>query len=238
MRLGFNKEDLFTLGGFVLDSYTTYRLQFEDIAPDDYHATFLKKFGDAREKLGDAPGAQGRTGTGKQVTGRLYENMDKVRGLLNKLQIRLDLVTDPKTLTVVPADFKVVQADDRLKNRDAEGGLKKLATLAALIADNLTALKLKGYKQPELTDLNELRGLIDTDNKLQNLHLNTSVKATALEDADYQAVDNFIRKVRKTAVRLFKGDKLTLKEFPRKALLARVHAGEKPKRDGGSGGGQ
>ena len=237
MRTSFIKEDLFTIGGFVLDSYTTYRLQFEDIAPDDYHPQFLTEFGAAREKLRNAPGAQGRTGTGKQVTGRLYENLDKARGLLNRLQIRLDLVKDPTTLTVAPVDFKVAQLDDRLRSRDAEGSLKKLATLAGLITDNLVVLKTKGYKDQELADLNDLRTKIDTDNKLQNQHMNTSVKATELEDADYQAVDALIRKVRKTAARLFKGNKSTLKEFSRSALLARVHAGEKPKRDG-SGDGQ
>ena len=66
MRISFIKEDLFTIGGFVLDSYTTYRLQFEDIAPDDYHPQFLTEFGAAREKLRNAPGAQGRTGTGSE----------------------------------------------------------------------------------------------------------------------------------------------------------------------------
>src|SRR4051812_22847963 len=137
MRTSFLKEDLFTIGGFVLDSYTTRRAQFEDIAPDDYHPQFLTDFTLARTKLRDAAGAQGRTSTGKQVTVRLYENMDKVRALLNKLQLRLDLVKDPKLLTVAPADFKVVQADDRLRSRDAEGSLKKLATLSALITENL-----------------------------------------------------------------------------------------------------
>lgn len=38
MKSSFNKEDLFTIGGFVLDSYTTYGSLFEDIAPDDYNA--------------------------------------------------------------------------------------------------------------------------------------------------------------------------------------------------------
>ena len=236
MRTSFTKEDLFTIGGFVLDSYTTYREQFEDIAPGDYHAQFLQQFGAAREKLKDAAGAQGRSGTGKQMTARLYANMDKVRGLLNRLQIRLDLVTDPTTLTLAPADFKVVQLDDRLRTRDAEGSLKKLATLASHITDNLSVLKTKGYKDQELTDLHDLRTKIDADNQLQQQHLNEGVQATELEDADYQAVDDFIRKVRKTAIRLFKGEKSTLKEFSRKALLARVHAGEKPKRDGGGDG--
>lgn len=235
MRLSFNKEDLFTIGGFVLDSYTTYRAQFEDVAPADYHAQFLADFTAARTKLKDAPGASGRTGTGKQVTGQLYEDLDAVRVLLNKLLIRLDLVADPKTLTVAPADFKIAPLDDRLRVRDAEGSLLRLATLAGLIANNFEELKKKGYTAQEQTDLNKLRDKIDTGNKAQNQHLNSSVKATALTDGDYKAVDGFIRKVRKTARRLFKPDKATLQEFARKELLRRTHAGDKPKRDGGEG---
>ncbi len=231
MRFAFNKEDLFTLGGFTLDSYTTYRLQFEDIAPDDYHAKFLTDFAAAREKLKDAPGAGGRTGTGKVVTARLYESMDAVRKLLNRLQIRLDLSGAPNLLTVKPADFKVMALDERLRTRDAEGSLTKMAALAGLLTANLDALKTKGYKAQELDELNTLRAKIDADNLLQSQHSNTGVQSTKLENSDFEAVDAFIRKVRKTATRLFKEDKSVLKEFSRKSLLARVHAGEKPKRD-------
>lgn len=237
MRTSFLKEDLFTIGGFILDSYITYRASFEDVAPDDYHPAFLTDFTGARTRLKNALGATGRTGAGKQVTGQLYEDLDTVRGLLNKLLIRLDLVTDPKTLTVAPADFKVTVLDRRLQARDAEGSLKRLATLAGLLADNFEELKKKGYKPQELTELNALREKIDAGNKAQNQHLNTSVKATALEDADYKAVDDFIKKVRRTAGRLFKLDKATLKEFSRKELLRRTHAGEKPKRDAPGAGG-
>jgi hypothetical protein len=99
MRLSFLKEDLFTVGGFLYESYASLRARFEEVGPDDYHDAFLAEFGAKRQRLADASGA--KPGGTSVITRRLYGHMDAAEVLLNRLQIRLDLLDD-SVLSVRP----------------------------------------------------------------------------------------------------------------------------------------
>jgi hypothetical protein len=119
----------------------------------------------------------------------------------------------------------------RLRARDAEGSLKGLASVSQLLADNAAALQRKGLQPAELTELARLRQDIDADNQLQNTGLNAGILHTKTEAADYEALDALLKKVMKTAARLFRREPELKKQFQRRYLLERMHAASPKAKD-------
>lgn len=233
VKLRFSRENMWTVSGFVYDSFESHQAEFVDLLGEAvYGAEFLRKFDAARQKIKGVTGAGLRIGTTAQVTTRLYGNMDAVKPLLDRIEARLRLIP-AKDLTVAPKDFRLKQLRDRINARDAEATGRELVKLVKLIGDNRDALDGKGYKEQELLDLVDLQGKIDDDNRLQNSGMNTSQEATVLDDADYKAVDDVLGQIMGTARLLYKNNKTRRKQYEQPALQARVEAGEKPKPRGG-----
>ncbi|MDO7876391.1 hypothetical protein Q5H93_16725 [Hymenobacter sp. ASUV-10] len=233
MRYQFTKENMWTAGGFVRESFAADLPRFQAVAKKEFDNEFLTTFDAARAKIKGATGAALRTGAGSQVTARLYASMDKVKPLLDLLEIRLGLV-DAKALTVKVKDFGLKGLRDRINARDAEGVSKRLGTLATAIADNQDVLEDKGYEAQELVDLKKLTEEIDDDNLLQNTGENTSIETTEVEDGDYEAFDALLAKVMRTGRLLFKKQKTKRQQYEARAVTKRVVAGEKPKNDPGA----
>jgi len=177
MRYQFTKENMWTAGGFVRESFVADRPSFEAVAEKEFDDAFLATFDEARAKIKKATGAGLRASAGSQVTDRLYASMDKVKPLLDLLEIRLGLV-DAKELTVKVSGFGLKGLRDRINARDAEGVSTRLGRLVTAITDNEELLVGKGYKPKELADLKELVKDIDDDNLLQNTGENTSMETT------------------------------------------------------------
>lgn len=229
VKLRFSRENMWTISGFMLDSFEGHQTVFVDLMGEDtYGADFLKKFRDARLKIKGVTGAGLRVGANTLVTGRLYGNLDKLKPLADRLEARLKLIPGAD-LTVPIKDFGLKRLRDRIDARDAEGVSFQLVKTVALIKANRKALDGKGYKDQELKDLTDLQGFIDDDNKLQNKNTNDSQEATVVDDADYVAMDAILGQLMGTARLIFKADKVKRKQYERPALLARVAAGERPK---------
>ena len=235
VKLRFSRENMWTVAGFVLDSFETHQATFLDVLGENtFGADFLTAFTDARLKVKGLTGAGLRVGSGTLVTDRLYANLDAVKPLLDKLDVRLGLLA-AKDLTVPVKDFKLKNLRDRINARDAEAVSRLLVGLVKLIGDNRAVLDGKGYKEQELTDLTKLQGLIDDDNLLQNTGGNDRQEATVVDDADYQALDALLGQVLRAGRLLFKTDKVRRKQYEQVALEKRVTAGERPKPRPGDG---
>ena len=230
MHLRFTKENMFTAAGFVRDSYLTDQADFVAVAPKEFDAAFDE---DLRVRLAKIKGATGgalRTGSGAQVTARLYQNLDAVKPLLDRLDIRLGFIPKEK-LTVAPGKFGLKTLRERIDHRDAEATSRALTVLQQAIADNLSALEDKGYPATEQQELTRLHGLIDADNATQNTTLNANTKATGLEDADYLALDALLSKIMRTGRLLYKATKAKRRQYEVAAITQRVQAAQHPAGD-------
>lgn len=227
--LRFSRENMWTVTGFVLDSFENHQQRFVDVLGEEtFGADFLTKFGNARLKIKGLTGAGLRIGAGTQVTERLYGNLDKVKPLLNLIDVRLGMI--PKAdLTVAPKKFGLPELRYAINSRNAEVVSRGLVTLVQLIGDNRTALNGKGYKEQELLDLVELQGLIDADNLLQNKTNNDSQELTPIDDAHYVAMDELLGQVLRAGMLLFKEEPEKRQQYNQRELQRRVDAGERPK---------
>lgn len=224
----FSKVDMPTAGGFVRDSFVADQADFVAVAPDDFGPVFATSLQAALAKVAKATGGALRTGVGVPTTRRLYQNLDALRPLLDRLDIRLGL-TPAADLTVPSKSFGLKRLRERLAVRDAEAVSQGLTTLQQAIQDNLPALQQRGYKAQELTDLAALHAAIDADNALQNTNLNASTTATQSEDADYLALDALLGQVLRTGRLLYKTNKPKRQQYVIAAILKRLHAADKPK---------
>ena len=197
------------------------------VAPDEFDAKFAASLAAAIKGIQGATGGALRTGSGTQVTARLYQNMDAVKPLLDRLDIRLGLLP-ANSLTVAAKSFGLKRLRERLAARDAEGTSRALTVLQQAVADNLAALKTKGYAATEQTELARLHEAIDADNATQNSTLNTNTSATTAEDADYKALDALLGKVLRTGRLLYKATKAKRQQYEVAAITKRVQAAQHP----------
>lgn len=233
MKYQFSKENMWTAGGFVRESFVADRPMFEAVAEKEFDDDFLEAFDKARAKIKKATGGALRASAGSQVTDRLYASMEKVKPLLDLLEIRLGLV-DAKQLTVKVSGFGLKGLRDDINAHDAEGASTRLGKLASVITDNQDVLVSKGYKAQELADLQQLTADIDADNLLQNTGENSSIETTQVEDSDYEAFGKLLAKVMRTGGLLFKKTKAKRQQYEVRGITKRVVAGEKPKSDPGA----
>ena len=227
MRLHFIRENMFTAAGFVRDSYLADQADFVAVAPKEFDAAFDKALLAALAKIKGATGGALRTGSGAQVTARLYQHLDAVKPLLDRLDIRLGFI--PKAgLTVAPGKFGLKTLRERIDARDAEAVVRALTVLEQAVADNFAVLHTKGYPTTEQQELARLHGLIDADNATQNTTLNDNTKATGLEDADYLALDVLLGKIMRTGRLLYKATKAKRRQYEAAAVTQRVQAAQPP----------
>lgn len=232
LKLRFSKENIWTVSGFVLDSFDTHQPEFAALLGEaTFGAAFAQELTKARAKVKGATAAMPRIGGGVQVTNRLYANLEAVKPLLDKLDIRLGLLP-AATLTVPVRGFGLKELRGRINASDAEAVSRGLVTLTALIDANRAAFDTKGYNQQERDELTDLHERIDADNALQNSGANSSQEATKAEDADYKALDDLLRQVLRAGRLLFKKDKVKRQQYTQTVLLQRVKAGEKPRAQG------
>ncbi len=235
MRLSFIKEDMYTASGFAIDSFEEHQAAFVDAtSEEDFGATFLADFRSAREAVGKLTGAGLGIGATSQLTRALHELLDAVPPLLDRLELRLDLV-EPAKLTVPVKDFGLTNLRKRLATRDAEGAVKALGKLNAAIAANLEVLAPRGHKPADTKALTDAETKIDDANRKQNKGQNAGTKGTVDENAVYKTLDGLLKKLLRTGRKLYKGSKRASPQYLPTAILARMHAGERPKVRGADG---
>ncbi len=226
--LRFSRENMWTVAGFVLDSFEADQATFVDLlGADDFGPAFLTAFAAARAQVKAATGAAVRRGSGVVVTNRLYANLDALPPLLDRLDARLGLLP-AEALTVPVKNFGLRALRSRLRARDAEAVSQGLGQLRHLIADNRSALDSKGYKKAEFDELTALHTAIDADNALQNVGQNTSQETTRAEDAAYATLNKLLGQVLRAGRLLFKNDKAKRRQYEQAALNKRVTAGDVP----------
>jgi hypothetical protein len=228
-HLRFSKENMWTVGSFVLDSFENHQATFVELFGDKtFGADFLAAYMAALAKIKGATGGAVRVGGGTLVTTRLYDNLEQLKPLLNRLDARLGLLSSA-ALTAPAKNFGLKTLRAGINSRNAEGVSRGLVQLLALVDSNRPLLDGKGYTDAERTALVALQSAIDADNKLQNSGANTNQEATKVEGADYAVLDALLGQVLRTGRLIFKSDSVKRKQYELRALNKRVIAGERPK---------
>lgn len=235
MDHSFNKEDIYTAGGFVLDSLEGHQFEFVAVTSDeDFGAGFLTQMRTAYAAIKPLTGSGLNIGVTAQATQQLYERMDNVKAYLDRLEIRLGLV-DAKKLTVPVKDFGIAKLRREVVKRNAEGTVQGLAKLNAAIGANLSLLEPRGQSASETQALTDAENEIAADNRKQNKAQNAGTESTVEENALLTAFDTYLKKVMSTGRKLYKKNKQARRQYEQKAILARMHAGERPKDRPGPG---
>ncbi|MGZ2369031.1 hypothetical protein ACXR6G_04550 [Ancylomarina sp. YFZ004] len=139
----FRQEELPVVGEILLQMFTRDRSAFEDFSAE-YNDEFLNEVSKQIKKVNDLTQAPTLTAEIKKITEELYDCLD---GIIPKL----DLITAyaqraNKALIVRASDFGVKQAKKEIKKRNVEGYCAKVKVVEQNIANNLDALKGRGYK--------------------------------------------------------------------------------------------
>ena len=226
---------MYTAGGFVLDSLEEHQAEFVAVtSEEDFGAGFLQEMQAAHASIKALTGSGLRIGETAQMTRQLYERLDNVKPYLDRLEIRLGLV-EAKKLTVAVKDFGITKLRRAIDGRNAEGVVQGLATLNAAIAANTALLAPRGQNASETQALTDAETEIANDNRKQNQGQNISTNNTVEENALLTAFDKYLKKVMSTGRKLYKKHKQARRQYEQTALLARMHAGERPKDRPGPG---
>ena len=229
MRTSFVKEDMYTGGGFVLDSFEAHQADFVAVtSEDDFGAQFLADFTAAHAATKTLTGSGLNIGGVSQLTQQLYDRMDGVKPLVDRLDIRLGLA-NAKLLTVPVKNFGLGNLRRRIEVRDAEGTVKALGKLNAAIAANLTVLEPRGQNAAENKLLTDAETNIAEENRKQNKGQNNSTKGTVDENEVLKTFNTYLKKVMLTGRKLYKKNKQARRQYEQQAIIARMHAGERPK---------
>lgn len=132
-------------------------------------------------------------------------------------------------------DFGLTNLRRRLATRDAEGAVKALGKLNAAIADNAALLAPRGHKPADTKALTDAETDIDAANRQQNKGQNAATKGTVDEDAIFKTLDGYLKKLLRAGRKLYKRNKQARRQYEQTAILARMHAGERPKVRGADG---
>lgn len=161
-------EEMPVLGKFLQDSFLRDFADFQGYSPDfnnAYKTNFAAKL-TAVEGIVNPIKIMAEL---KKITERLYENIDSLRPLLNKLEGYVNRADD--NLSILPGDFGIKPVRDKISNKDQEGLSENLKVLLQNVDDNFTALSAKGFTAAAQTVLINLRDSINTDNEAQNVKM-------------------------------------------------------------------
>ena len=157
-------EELVVICDYVQNSLLRDLADFTAFAPK-FNQQYLADFQSKNEAMNQIIFPQEKTKELKTVTARLYENMDSLIGLLDRLDGYIKLSQNAVPLTAT--DFGTVALKKKIRSRDAEGTLKSLQLVNSNIEKYKSELIAQGLTPATITELNKAFATIDNDNQKQ-----------------------------------------------------------------------
>jgi hypothetical protein len=105
----------------------------------------------------------------KLITGRVYGNMDALRGKIDFLEGYINRATG---LTMGKKDFGIHEVRSANNRRDVEKLIDELEYLLTNVTNNFGALSAKGYTATQHTALSTIKTELYNDNAAQNTKIN------------------------------------------------------------------
>lgn len=225
----FRKEELPEIAGFIKHSYKRDKAQFENFSPD-FNVEYLDRLEKQTEKVNLLVNPVILIAEQKKVTSRLYENMDKVRHILERVQAYAQ--RSNKELTMSYKDFGCKQARDDARRRHVDGLLHWITEVEQNIANNKEALKSHGLKDKYLSQLTELRDKIKEDHLLKTAKRKEKEELVAKNMIEFDTLWTILHDISRTGRMLFKNeDEVKMREYMFTHLLNRVRSKDQKKED-------
>jgi len=158
----FRQEELPVVGELLLQMFTRDRSAFEDFSAE-YNDEYLKGVSKQIKKVNDLTQAPTLTAEIKKTTTELYDCLNDIVPKLNLIAAYAQRAN--KALIIKVADFGIKQAKKDIKKKNVEGYCTKVKVVEQNIANNIAALKARGYKEKLGKELSTLT------QKVYNLNL-------------------------------------------------------------------
>lgn len=146
----FRQEELPIVGEILLQMFTRDRSAFENFSAE-YNDEFLTQVSNQIKKVNELTQAPTLSAEIKKITADLYECADGIIPQLDLVAAYAQRAN--KALTVRAADFGVKQAKKEVRRKNIEAFCAKMKVVEQNIANNIEALKAKGYKETLGTNL-------------------------------------------------------------------------------------
>lgn len=161
-------EEVPTIGRFLIGSMTTDLADFTAFSPL-YDEAYLTN---ANEKLAEVEALinpRKLTAELKVITLRMLNNMEALRGKIDKLERYIDLASG---LTVGTKDFGISKVRKENNRGDVEALVAELGDLLDIVSDNMDALISVGYTDEQHAALVKTESSLAADNTAQNAKVN------------------------------------------------------------------
>lgn len=180
----FKIEELPVIAGFVIENVTRDMADFTAFSPI-FSVENLKAIADKKDNINTLLHSSVITKQLKVITEGLVAKMNGLRPLLNKTEIYFQLAQGQ--IDILPKDTGIKQVRQMIGKGNAEGYLKTLRALTAVIIRNQTVLEAKGFTPAMLaemqTNLNEVEALNTQQSTLTSArNINTQENIIAFND--------------------------------------------------------
>ena len=226
-------EELPVIAGFLLDSLRKDLNDFEE-----YSGMFTVEYIDSIEMKRKAC-QQLIMSTSirmqlKEVTGRLRDRVQELRGLLNRVEGYVRLAGD--TLDVPKGDTGMKEVRQKVNAMNAEGIIQTTHTLIATLQRNQAVLALKGMTADLPDKTEEIVQQIDRLNNRQNILLSDYSRLAESNMVLFNDLWDNLSPIMITARSLYRGvDGVKLRDYTMTRLVRRVNAEGKIKAKGEKG---
>ena len=219
----FRQEELPIVGEILLQMFSRDRSAFENFSAE-YNDVFLTEVGNQIKKVNDLTQAPTLTAETKKITSDLY-------GCVNDILPKLDLIAAyaqraNKYLIIKASDFGVKQAKKEIKRNNIEGYCTKVKVVEQNIANNLDALKLKGYTDELGVELKEITQKACDLNLIQEEKIREKKQLVADNHSEFDLLWKLLNDISKTGKLLMKADKQKSEDYMFTHILKQVR---KPK---------
>lgn len=219
----FRQEELPIVGEILLQMFTRDRSAFEDFSAE-YNDEFLNEVSKQIKKVNDLTQAPTLTAEIKKTTEELYDCLDGIT-------LKLDLIAAyaqraNKALIVKAADFGVKQAKKEIKRKNVEGYCAKVKVVEQNIANNLEALKARGYKVALGTEISKMTKKAYDLNLLQEEKIRLKKEMVSNNHAEFNKLWTIMADLSKTGKLIMKVNKQKSEDYMFTHIIKQVR---KPK---------
>jgi len=199
----FRQEELPVVGELLLQMFLRDRAAFEKFSPE-YKGEFLMIVEKQIKNVLDLTQAPTLRAEIKKKTSDLYNCIDEIIPQLDLIAAYAKRAN--KFLTIKASDFGVAQAKKEIRRRNIEGVCTRVKVVEQNIANNLPALKERGYSDELGQELNQMTQRAYDLNLIQEEKIREKKQLVADNMTEFKLLWCFLKDISDTGKLLMKAD--------------------------------
>jgi len=206
----FRQEELPVAGDLMLQLINRDISYFEAFSPE-YNGKYVTGVSKQIRKVRDLTQSPLLTAEIAKITEDLYLNMDQIFPMLNRIAAYAQRTN--KRLNIKYAAFGVKEAKKNLRSRNVEGYCAKVKVVQQNIANNLDALKEKGYNEELGTELETITTKVYDLNLTQEAKIRERKQLVIDNNHEFNALWSMLSDISKTGKLVMSHDKVKADEY-------------------------